>query len=138
MANTTENTGFGFLKNTFKKEERLCSKKVIDKLFSEGDSFLVFPLKIVFLNTSIASKYPVQAAFMVGKKRFKKAVHRNRIKRKMHEAYRLNKNNLYNNLIDKQLAIFVIFIGIEIPEYTQVEAAMKKGIKKLLKKVFSD
>ncbi len=80
---------------SFKKEERLCSKKIIDKLFSEGESFLVFPLKFVFLKTSLPSKFPVQTGFSVGKRTFKKAVQRNLIKRKMRETYRLNKHNFY-------------------------------------------
>ena len=122
-------------KFTFKKEERLTSKKVIDKLFSEGESFLSFPLKIIFSETSLNSKYPAQAAFSVGKRNFKLAVHRNSIKRKMRETYRLNKSQLYDILIDKQVAVFFIFIGKEIPKYEQVNTAMEKGIKKLIAKL---
>lgn len=118
---------------SFKKEERLCSKKVIDKLFAEGESFLVFPLKFVFLKTALPTKFPVQAGFSVGKKTFKRAVQRNLIKRKMRESYRLNKHNLYQKAGENQLALFVIFIGKAIPEYKQVDDAMKKGLKRLSK-----
>ena len=120
---------------SFKKEERLCSKKIIDKLFSEGESFLVFPLKFVFLKTSLPSKFPVQTGFSVGKRTFKKAVQRNLIKRKMRETYRLNKHNFYENAGENQTALFIIFIGKTIPEYKLVEDAMKKGLKKLLKEI---
>ncbi len=136
--NYSENNIDDKKKLTFKKEERLCSKKIIDKLFSEGESFLAFPLKIVFQKTSLHTKYPVQAAFSVGKRNFKLAVHRNLIKRKIREAYRLNKFELYSKLDDQQVAIFFIFIGKSIPEYEQVETAMKKGISKLLKEIYSD
>ena len=135
MTKSSENSIVVKKKFTFKKEERLTSKKVIDKLFSEGDSFLSFPLKIIFFETSLNSKYPVQAAFSVGKRNFKLAVHRNLIKRKMRETYRLNKSQLYDILADKQIAVFFIFIGKEIPKYEQVNAAMEKGIKKLIAKI---
>jgi ribonuclease P protein component len=137
MENLHENNIATKRKFSFKKEERLTSKKVIDKLFSEGDSFLSFPLKIVFYETSLPSKYPSQVAFSVGKRSFKLAVNRNKIKRKMRETYRLNKHQLYNVLGDKQVAVFFIFIGKEIPEYEQVNIAMEKGIKKLIAKISS-
>lgn len=138
MKNSSENNIEIKEKFSFKKEERLTGKKIIDKLFSEGDSFLSFPLKVVFLETSLTSKYPVQAAFSVGKRNFKLAVHRNKIKRKMREAYRLNKFQLYNILEDKQVAVFFIFIGKETPEYKHVNSAMEKGIKKLMAKLSTE
>ena len=122
-------------KFSFGKEERLCSRKVIDKLFTEGESFIVYPLKIVFLKSSVPLKSPVQAAFTVGKRNFKRAVHRNLIKRKIREAYRLNKYLLYEALHDLNVAVFVIFIGNSIPDFKQVEDAMKLGIEKLIKLV---
>ncbi len=138
MENLSDNNIGSKRKFSFKKEERLCSKKIIDKLFSEGGSFLSFPLKVVYQETVLHTKYPVQAAFSVGKRSFKLAVHRNLIKRKMREAYRLNKFHLYSGLAEKQVAIFFIFIGKNIPEFELVEVAMKKGIKKLLKEISSD
>lgn len=124
--NDGEKAGFSFHKN-----ERLCSKKVIDKLFAEGKSFFVYPLKIVYLETPLPVKNQVQAAFTVGKRNFKKAVQRNLIKRRMREAYRLNKQNLYEGLGDKQLAVFFIYTGKTISEYKQIETSLIKGIKKL-------
>lgn len=134
MKNHSENN-IGQKKLTFKKEERLCSKRVIDKLFTEGESFLSFPVKIIFLKTPVSSGFPVQAGFSVSKKSFKKAVQRNLIKRRLREAYRLNKYELYQNIGDKQLAVFFIFIGKTIPEYQTVESAIKKGLKKLVKEI---
>lgn len=120
---------------SFKKGERLCSKKIIDKLFLEGESFLSFPFKIVYLKIQQPAKYPVQAGFSVGKRNFKRAVKRNLIKRKIREAYRLNKQDLYNEIGENRLAVFFIFIGKTIPEYSIVEAGVKKGIKKLIQAV---
>lgn len=132
MEHLPKNTDHNKTCFTFKKGERLCSKKIIDKLFLKGESFLSFPFKIVYLKIDRPSTFPVLAGFSVGKRNFKKAVQRNLIKRKMREAYRLNKQNLYNETGENQLAVFFIFIGKTIPEYAVVEAGIKKGIKKLI------
>lgn len=117
--------------HTFKKEERLCSKKVIEKLFSEGESFLAFPLKVVYLQTKLPGPYPIQAGFTVSKKIFKRAVKRNRIKRLMRETFRLNKQLLPKFSQNTQVAVFFIFIGKELPKFQQMEKAMKKALYKL-------
>jgi len=114
---------------TFKKEERLCSEKLFEKLFTEGHSFLVFPLKVVFIKTEYSGNYPVKAAFAVSKRSFKKAVHRNRIKRKMREAYRLNKHQLYQSVDGQKMALVFIFIAKEDLNYSVIENAIKKSIK---------
>ncbi len=120
---------------SLKKEERLSSKKIIDQLFAEGKSFISFPVKVVFLPTQLPANFPVQAGFSVSKKIFKRAVKRNRIKRLLREAYRLNKHVLYNNLNDKQVAVFFIYIGKELPTYTSVEASIKKALHSILKRL---
>jgi len=122
-------------KFTLKKAERLSSKKIIDKLFTEGESFLQYPLKIVFLQTDIISAYPAQAGFTVSKKIFKRAVARNRIKRLLRESYRLNKHIIYDINSSSKIAIFFIFIGKELPEYKQIERAMSEGLKKLINRL---
>ena len=134
MTGTSAHTG---VKQSFslKKAERLNRKKLIEKLFSEGDAVLQYPLKLVFLKTELPVKYPAQSAFTVSKKLFKRAVHRNRIKRLLREAYRLNKNTLYDELKTEQLAIFIIYIGKELPEYRSIDVAMNKGLKKILQKL---
>lgn len=121
-----ETTGFSFHKN-----ERLCSKKVIDKLFIDGKSVFVYPVKIVYLETLLPEKNKVQAAFTVGKRIFKRAVKRNLIKRRMREAYRLNKQKFYDELGEKQLAVFFIYTAKTISDYKQIETAIIKGLKKL-------
>lgn len=137
MENIFENSTDKKVRFTFKKEERLKSKKIIDKLFSEGNSFLSFPLKIVYCKAELPSKYPVQAAFSVGKRNFKLAVHRNQIKRKIRETYRFKKHELYAVLADQQIAVFFVFIGKEIPKYEEVDIAMRRGLKKLIAQINS-
>lgn len=115
------------------KEDRLCSKKIIEKLFSEGESFLSHPLKVVYLKTTLPGNIPVQTAFTVSKKGFKRAVHRNLIKRRLRETFRLNKRLLIGFTAENQIAIFIIFIGKEIPEFSVVEQAMKKALNRISK-----
>src|ERR1700749_1277352 len=84
---------------TFKKEERLCNKRLIDELFHNGSSFLCYPFKASWLLAADEQSVPVQILFSVSKKRFKRAVDRNRIKRCIREAYRINKQQqLYDQL----------------------------------------
>lgn len=122
---------------TFKKDERLCSQIIIGKLFTEGESFLSYPLKVVILKTGLNSAFPAQTSFSVSKRNFKRAVHRNLIKRRMREAFRLNKIEFYQKLRseEKQLAIMFIFIGKEISAYSEIEKGMKSAIHKILKRI---
>ena len=132
MDNLLENIAGEKLNFSFHKGERLCSKKIIDKLFLEGKSIFSFPIKIGYLETSLPANFKVQAAFTVGKRNFKRAVQRNLIKRRMREVYRLNKSNFYDALGEKQIAVFFIFTRKTIPEYSQIDASIKKGLKKLV------
>lgn len=120
---------------TFRKEERLCSKKQIEKLFAEGTSFLVYPLKVVFAERDGDEGFPAKAAFAVSKRLFKQAVKRNLIKRRIREAYRLNKPDFYVGCGDKKIAVIFIYVGKEILEYRQIEPAMKKALRKITAKL---
>ena len=119
---------------TFKKEEKLKSRKTIEQLFRDGRSFSVFPFRVLwkFTGTSVA---PVQTGFAVSSKHFKKAVDRNRIKRLMREAYRLQKNDLQNLLKQqqKQLAVFIIYVGNELPEYDLIFEKTLHVLNRLIK-----
>jgi ribonuclease P protein component len=113
---------------TFRKEERLCSKKLFDKLFSDRTSFFVYPLKVIYVATDHGGNFPVQAAFAASKKIFRKAVDRNLLKRRMREAYRLNKQILYQGAGEKKLVIIFIYIGKEIINFQQIEKALKRAL----------
>jgi ribonuclease P protein component len=132
MDNISENIDRRKVNLSLHKAERLCSKKIIDKLFVEGKSLFIYPVKMVYLEGKLPSGYPAQTAFAVSKKSFKRAVQRNLIKRRMREAYRLNKSGFYDEIGEKQVAVFFIYAGKTISEYRLIETAIKKGIKKLL------
>lgn len=99
---------------TFRKEERLCSRKHLDLLFKNGSSFLLYPFRVSYLFIDQPADVPAQVVINVPKKRYKRAVDRNLLKRRIREAYRLNKENqLYLPLpTDKGLLLFSIqFVG---------------------------
>ncbi len=119
---------------TFKKEEKLKSRKLIEVLFKQGSSFSNFPLRVLyfFSEENISS---LQAGFAVSGKHFKKAVDRNRIKRLMREAYRMQKNSLTDNLVGnkKFMAVFFIYTAKEILLYKDVSEKMKACLQRLNK-----
>ena len=127
------------MKKTFKKDERLCSVKVIDSLFDRKNSanggVFAYPLRVVFQpyataesseKSSINSQKSTQVLFSVPKRQFKHAVDRNLIRRRMKEAYRLNKILLFGTF-----SIAFIYIGKEIEKYEVIEKGMRGAFKKM-------
>lgn len=126
---------------TLGKEQRLKSRKAIDQLFANGHSFSLFPFRIVYRKNELKAEGPIlQAAFSVSKRHFKKAVHRNRIKRLMREAYRLQKNDLQKLLQEngQQLIIFILYTGNALPQHTMVMEKIAAVIKRLQKTAHED
>ncbi len=124
-----------FIKKIFTlgKTERLKSRKIIEQVFNTGQSFNIFPFRVFYLYTQITT-IPLQAGFGVSTKIFKKAVDRNRVKRLTREAYRLQKNKLQEILIQKkiQLAIFFVYCGKELPEYSLVSGKIGISLQRLI------
>lgn len=124
------------VKHTFTKEERLCSKRLIDSLFHGGSSFVLYPYRVVLLKRP-ESEGPegsaVQCIISVSKRRFKRAVARNLIKRRMREAYRLQKSDLYKFVDEHSLAVLLAFqyVGKEILPYKQMSQRMTLVLERL-------
>ena len=119
--------------NRFSADEKLKSKKYIDKLFKEGKSVSQSGFTLVYLSVELNSFYPAQAGFTVSKKHFKHAVDRNRIKRLMREAYRINKRSLYEKIVPgkQQMALMVVFKGKAMP----TQQAVNKSLVECLNRV---
>ena len=127
-------------KLTFSKEERLCSKKLLTELFTNGSSFLVYPYRVTWMAANADQTMPAQVVIGVSKKKFKRSVDRNLIKRKIKEAYRLNKAELfYSYLIsgDKKILLSLNFIGKEILEYGIINTKLKVAFTTLSKHIFT-
>ena len=93
---------------TLSKEERLSWKRYIDLLFAKGQSFVAFPLRVVYLAVEEETLAPVSILVSVPKKKFRRAVKRNLIKRQVREAYRVRKYDLIDPLTGKNLSLIHI------------------------------
>lgn len=115
----------------FRKADKLKSRKTIQAIFAEGKSFVQYPLKLTWLQAKSASH--LQAGVGASSRNFKKAVDRNRIKRLMREAWRLQKNELQEELQHngKQLSVFIIYVGKELPLYEFIYEKMGAAIKRM-------
>ena len=126
---------------TLGKEERLKSRKQIEQLFDKGKSIVVTPFRIYFI---VNRELPIQKGesglkFGIGvsAKNFKKAVDRNRIKRLTREAWRLQKNEIAKKAKEaqRQLNVFFIYTGKELPDFTTVKDKVAIALKKLADKI---
>jgi ribonuclease P protein component len=116
---------------TFKKIERLCTKKDIELLYAKGSNKFIFPFRVYWRETVFESPYPVRVIISVPKRNWKRAVDRNRIKRLIKEAYRLNKNELYTSLHSNNKKLDLLFI------YLHNEKPLSPELHKHLKKIFT-
>jgi ribonuclease P protein component len=111
---------------SFHKTERLCSEVAVSEVFISGTSLQKYPLRMLYLKTDGGSGPALKAAFTVPKRSFKRAVDRNLLKRRMREAYRLNRGDLAGVFTDKGYRMHVVFAfySHDIATYPEIETAM--------------
>lgn len=116
------------------KNERLKSKKAIAGLFEDGNTLFCHPFRMHWRICDNTIDSPVQVAASVSKRKFKKAVHRNRIKRLIREAWRHNKLTLYSKLEEHnyQIIVMLVYVSDTMPDYKTVENKVKEIVSKLL------
>lgn len=124
------------IRNTLPKSERLSGVTAVNKLFASGVGFTSYPLRCVYCLKHSEEDSQVKILVSVGKKYHKRAVKRNKIKRRIREAYRLNKHFLLKNMpLNTSLEIAFIYISKNEEEYSTIENGIKKAFAKLLTKI---
>jgi ribonuclease P protein component len=125
--------------NTFRKHEKLTSQKVIDRLNQKAHTQTVFeyPFLLVWMvNHEKPVQFETQVLFSVPRKRFRKAVERNRIKRIMREMYRIRKSELYEQLENapqsEPLALMIVYIGKKVYKFTEIEEKFNRLFKRFI------
>ncbi|MBR5861414.1 MAG: ribonuclease P protein component [Bacteroidaceae bacterium] len=123
-------------RNTFPLKEHLKSKSVIERLYAEGASVTSYPLRAVFLEQS-ADKQESTAAILisVAKRRFRHAVDRNLMKRRIREAYRTEKHQFVESLENNNLKMAVAILYIDTKKSSTLFLRKKMG--KLLSSILS-
>jgi ribonuclease P protein component len=122
---------------TFKKNERISIKREIDRLFDQGSAFISYPLRVIYLQQKPFSGATVSVLTSVSKKKIKQSVKRNRMKRLIKEAYRLNKVALIRHCTEKEngLLIAFLFIGSKLCRWEEMETAMQRALGILIEKM---
>ena len=112
--------------------EKLKSRKLLNQVFAEGKSLNAFPLKITYTSQDVEGVSIAKIGVGVSSRHFKKAVDRNRIKRLIREAYRLQKNNFLCLIPEKkQLHVFILFVGKDLNETSMISDKMQLILEKL-------
>lgn len=125
---------FVLMNFTLGKQERLKSKKLIEKLYADGIAVKSYPLRMVYIETAHTSDFPAQVGFSVPKRNFKSAVDRNRLKRLLRETYRKQKHFVYENL-NKQHVFMISYLAKEELSYADIEKKMLVLLEKFINKI---
>ncbi len=118
---------------TYSIKDKLKSKKRIEQLFTNGNVVTAYPLRLVYLNTKFEDNSTLKTGISVSKRLHKTAVSRNRIKRLLREAYRLNKP-LYFNTSSTSYAFMILYLSKDGTTFDKLNTNMKVLFQKFLDK----
>lgn len=120
------------------KLERLCSRKALDELFTSSTSIFHYPIRFVYQFVEKPENgAPAVVLFSVPRKKFKLAVRRNLIRRRMKEAFRLNKGIVLNSLESKpiQLRMAFLYIATDTCDFFKIQDAIVHALKDMAKRI---
>lgn len=123
--------------HSFPKSEHLCGEIRVAKLYTEGNAFIAYPIRVVYNITDEKTNARVKVLISVPKKRFKHAVDRNRIKRMLREVYRLNKQEFVMAATEKDLYLNIAFnyVADTELEYAVLNEKMQQALTKIRNKI---
>lgn len=124
-------------RNTFPLKEHLKSKSIIERVYAEGSSATAFPLRAVFLEPDSDMQEPTATILIsVAKRRFRHAVDRNLMKRRIREAYRTSKHSFIEALQNngKKMAVAIIYIDTKESSTEFLKRKMEKLLNTILSK----
>ncbi|WP_400075723.1 ribonuclease P protein component [Winogradskyella sp. R77965] len=115
------------------KKDKLKSKKHIEQLFNEGKAITVYPLRLIYLKTEFKDDSNLKTGVSVSKRLHKTAVSRNRIKRILREAYRLNKPLYFNNS-STSYAFMILYLSKDGTTFDKINTSIKLLFEKFIHK----
>lgn len=124
--------------NKLPKQERLSGRKRIGTLFSEGSTGFVYPFRYVFaLSDGGSGEGKVSILVSVPKKYHKRAVKRNKLRRRTRESYRLGKRRLSDKVVSmgKQVDLALIYVSKEVEEYKTIDNAVGKILAQIAENI---
>ena len=121
----------------FSKKQKLCNETAIKEMFSNGESFVIPPIRLIWKEEVDSDSVAIKSIIVVPKKQLKLATDRNIVRRRMKEAYRLNKAEIEHFLVNKnrQLNVAIVYQNEKILSYKAIEKKIKLILGRLKEEI---